>query len=372
MIELVDLKVSKTYKDLLTDLRAAAAPIILWGAGVGAGSIYDELTTQGISIRHIAVDRGYLPPPHNHFRGHEVCSIEDVCALERKGIILIGFYNNSMEELEERYKRLLGPDHEKFSFVALDHGVWADPANRLMSVDWIERHHRELNETMELLADDHSRQVLRAFLRQRISVQCGELNKYVQWPQYFLNELVSLGPAETYIDCGAYDGDSLKLFFDELKAREIDSYDSIYAFEPDPVNFERLVSAYASYSDMHLFNTCTWSHDDILSFESGKDMLSEVSVAGTNKVPATSIDNVLSGRQATFIKMDVQGAELPSIHGARNTIKTHQPTLAICIYHRREDLITLPKCIHEIFPAYKLFIRAHSVHAKELVLYAIP
>ncbi len=66
---------------------------------------------------------------------------------------------------------------------------------------------------------------------------------------------------------------------------------------------------------------------------------------GESKVFVTSIDNVVGDDKVTFIKMDVEGAELDSLKGAAKTIKMNAPKLAICIYHKTEDLWAIPKYI---------------------------
>jgi hypothetical protein len=74
----------------------------------------------------------------------------------------------------------------------------------------------------------------------------------------------------------------------------------------------------------------------------------------------------------TYIKMDIEGAELESLHGAERLIKENEPKLAICIYHRKEDLWTIIDYIDSLGIDYDYYIRAYEKTATELVLYAIP
>ena len=83
-------------------------------------------------------------------------------------------------------------------------------------------------------------------------------------------------------------------------------------------------------------------------------------------------DNIVDQEGVTFIKMDIQGSELAALHGAENTIRKSKPKLAICIYHKPEDLITIPQYIYSVMPDYKLYLRNHQFISKETVLYAIP
>ena len=75
--------------------------------------------------------------------------------------------------------------------------------------------------------------------------------------------------------------------------------------------------------------------------------------------------------KATFIKMDIEGSELEALKGAKNQIMNYSPRLAICVYHKREDLITIPQYIKKLVPEYKLYLRAHFPYASELVIYGI-
>ena len=73
----------------------------------------------------------------------------------------------------------------------------------------------------------------------------------------------------------------------------------------------------------------------------------------------------------TFIKMDIEGAELEALKGSREIIQRYRPRLAISAYHKKEDLVELPLYIKELVPEYKLYIRHYSNAGVETVLYAV-
>ena len=68
--------------------------------------------------------------------------------------------------------------------------------------------------------------------------------------------------------------------------------------------------------------------------------------------------------------MDIEGSEKEALKGARNTIKKYKPKLAICLYHKPEDIITLPQYILELAPEYKFKIRHYTTFAYDTILYA--
>ena len=97
-----------------------------------------------------------------------------------------------------------------------------------------------------------------------------------------------------------------------------------------------------------------------------------VSQNGDIQIEVDTIDNILNGQEATYIKMDVEGAELLSLMGAEETIRKYKPKLAICVYHRFDDLLTIPKYIKSLSSEYKFYLRAHDKpYFFDLVLYAI-
>jgi hypothetical protein len=68
--------------------------------------------------------------------------------------------------------------------------------------------------------------------------------------------------------------------------------------------------------------------------------------------------------------MDIEGAELHALRGAKETIKRYKPTLAVCVYHSLRDFTELPLYIKSINPNYKLYLSHNSLQAGETILFA--
>ncbi len=75
--------------------------------------------------------------------------------------------------------------------------------------------------------------------------------------------------------------------------------------------------------------------------------------------------------RVTFIKLDVEGAELEALKGARDTIIREHPKLAICVYHKKEDIWEIPEYILSLSKEYRLYIRHYHWNPSETVLYAV-
>lgn len=185
--------------------------------------------------------------------------------------------------------------------------------------------------------------------------------------QYF--DVFSPEGSEIVIDAGAYDGITALRFL-EWGGEHIKK---VYAFEMDPANFSACEANITSCGGkITLIKKGTWDRDETLSISSSTSgsSSSRISEEGEEKAYLTTIDSVVKDEPVTFIKMDVEGAELKSLKGARNTIIKHHPRLAICAYHKREDLYELPGYILSLVPEYKFYLRHYDSHEGEIVLYA--
>jgi len=188
--------------------------------------------------------------------------------------------------------------------------------------------------------------------------------------QYFINDFFKYGKNEVFIDCGAYDGDTIENF---LKLQNME-YDKIIAFEPGMENYKVLESKFKGDKFL-LINKGVYSKNTKLYFSenaSGGE-ISEIPTGMKNEVEieVMAIDSLTDIKKVTFIKMDIEGAEMDALNGARETILRDKPRLAICIYHSNEDMLRIAEWIHNLVPEYKFYCRHHShVFIAETVLYA--
>lgn len=101
-----------------------------------------------------------------------------------------------------------------------------------------------------------------------------------------------------------------------------------------------------------------------------------VSTSAEEQVPLISIDDyVVAGRLARvdLIKMDIEGSELDALKGAMNTIKLFRPKLAICLYHKIDDPISIPNLIQATGVEYSFnFKWVQLTGGGEAVLLATP
>lgn len=191
----------------------------------------------------------------------------------------------------------------------------------------------------------------------------------MQEEQYFNTDFMKFSD-EVFVDAGCCD-----LMTAYKLQQHCNKLNKVYAFEPDASNYELCVKNMGKFGSdvVKMFDKGTWSSSGKLCFSATADGSSHVSENGDASIDVVTIDEAVAGREkVTFIKMDVEGSELESLKGAKNTIMKDKPKLAICIYHKPEDMITLPMYIKELNSNYKLYLRHHSNGAGETVLYALP
>ena len=91
-------------------------------------------------------------------------------------------------------------------------------------------------------------------------------------------------------------------------------------------------------------------------------------------VDVTTIDDYCSANniKPDFIKMDIEGGELPALIGGLKTIRNSRPQMAISIYHCDSDFINIPKYLYQNLENYKFKLGHYSPDINETVLYALP
>ena len=172
---------------------------------------------------------------------------------------------------------------------------------------------------------------------------------------------------EVVVDAGAYDGTTAIQFLEWGKGK----VKHVYSFEFDPVNAAKCEENLKPYADkITLVKKGTWDKDEVIRVRASGGVGSNIGLKGNTEALLTAIDSVVQDEHVTFIKMDVEGAELKSLMGARNTIIKNHPRLAICAYHKASDLYELPEYILSLVPEYRFLLRHYSSCEFETVLYA--
>jgi FkbM family methyltransferase len=227
----------------------------------------------------------------------------------------------------------------------------------------------EYQSLYDQLADERSRAVLDAVVGFRQTLDPTVLRPVVSEDDLYAPEgLFDFADDEVYVDGGSYDGDTIRTFIDRVGGRFAD----IYAFEPDPVTFQKLTGNFRDEPRVHSIHAGLYSRTGSLRFRDDASRGAIFADDGDIEMPVTTIDDVLRERRLTYVKMNIEGAEIDALRGGRNAIGAWQPRLAISVYHRASDLWRIPQLVLEICRDYELYLRQHDGGIIETVLYALP
>lgn len=198
------------------------------------------------------------------------------------------------------------------------------------------------------------------------------LGSPVKEEQYFPDSLFRVNDGEVFVDCGAYTGDTA-----EQVIRKNPAFSRIIAIEADPENFERLTNWVGSLDAsvacrIDALHAAAGGKRGKLRFRASGDEGARLATDGDVVVECIPIDDLTPENGPTFIKMDIEGAEIDALEGARRSIQTNRPILSICVYHRQNDLWRIPIFIHTLVEDYRLFLRPHYGDGWDLVCYAVP
>jgi len=351
--------VDRKFKDV-ESMRKSSRPLVMYGYGSYAKDVSRFLKQHGINVDLYCVDDSYIDGVSTPDDAPNVVGLSSVDTQISAYDIVIGFadYRRARKSISGK----LTPKKVYFIDAPNQYGF--------MNYDYVIENAQLFNETLGMLGDDLSKDIFKAFVNAKLSGDPEGLYDFAQPDQYF-DKVMDMGDQEFFVDCGAFDGDTLRSFISKTHNK----FCGYVAFEPDLKNYDMLKRATSELDDnrIEIHNVGCWSKESVLKFSSEDNTATITAQGGLGgeTIKVDSIDNILAGRSATVIKMDIEGAELESLRGAKNTIISNSPKLAICAYHKKEDLITLPQYIRSLNPKYSFYLRHHQFMSWELVLYAV-
>jgi FkbM family methyltransferase len=232
-------------------------------------------------------------------------------------------------------------------------------------------HATDIRCAAKVWGDEWSRNLFLSQLRFRLTLDSSVLPAHSPPAEtYFPPEIASKGD-DLFVDCGAFDGDSVEAFL----SRDLHGGARAIAIEPDPSNFASLAKrlerrGWTGRVSTH--NVAVSSEPGSARFHATASAGSALGVGGELSVPSVRLDDLLAEAPVSYLKMDIEGAEQDALRGAVGVLKARRPVLAICLYHKPEDLWEIPLFVDSLGCGYKLLLRAYAEDCWELVLYAIP
>ena len=244
---------------------------------------------------------------------------------------------------------------------ALFHGDNTGNLPSCPDVDCLWENRGRIGQVYEQLADGQSRKIYANILTFRLFGEGPEIPTLAQEEKYFPRELFTPSPDEHFVDCGAFDGQTLRDLL-ELTGGIIGAY---YGLEPDPANYKRLEQFAAGLPvelrEKVVLSPCAaWKEEGNIPLYALHGPGTFAASYGEDRAAATTIDRLLDGHRATAIKMNIEGSELAALKGARETICRWRPKLMIAGYHKTWDFWEVPELM--LRAGYKISLRSYMHH----------
>jgi FkbM family methyltransferase len=350
------------HRALERRLRAAKL-ICLFGAGEIGQAVASDLTLAGIRVDSFCDNNRALWG--TRIQGAADCiSVAELTSRKDDTLVLVtsGYHREICAQLAG-----LGlADYLPFSRSAIRNGRFLEQSDRRS----VQAH---LDALLEVLADERSRAIVPVVVGAWLAAEHDGGNRYasvMSGDQYFPTDIVTLSDHEVFVDGGAFTGDTLAAFLSRVGGR----FDQVLAYELDQHYFGQLQQQVERLGEdakkIQLFNLGLYNDNRSVRYQHNLAS-SAISADAGEWGAVVRLSDHQRGRPITFVKMDIEGAELAALQGAAEIIAAARPKLAICTYHEPEHLWEIPLYLKQLNPAYKIFLRHHSALEYETVCYAI-
>lgn len=348
-------------------------PVIFWGCGNNSYIVKKLLLAKGIIPTAYCDNNPKMTG--TIIDGVEVLSYEQVRErYKRYYMILTVAVNNALPILEQ-----LKQAGEKNPIFHMEKPFKVD--DEMLEYDYLESKWEEFKEVYEMLADEQSKKLFVENVNFRLSGNKVRLVQYIDGDTFFDRKLIPSSEHYSYVDVGAYTGDTLLRFYAFCGGK----YDAIYAVEPDKGNFlslEKMVK-FGRLERVHLFQVGGWDCKDELTFYTMnnsnsknfdspnffKNVVETVSSSWNienknhveQKIIVDTVDHLLQGRECTLLKINALAADFQTLKGSVETIKQYKPVIVGEFGTRKENLTKMLLFMKEKNSSYHIYLRQKMI-----------
>lgn len=195
----------------------------------------------------------------------------------------------------------------------------------------------------------------------------------------FDKSVLPLLDGKDVIDGGAWIGDS-SISFSMSKAKKV------FAFEPNPENFEHLKRVADQNGKIIPFQLGLLGHSDSIPLKVYTDLDMGAGYMGSDisdtfswkkyreiQTNAISIDEFVPAYNAEpgLIKLDVEGKEYEVIRGAEKTIRKYRPVIICALYHNPVDFFCIKPFLESLNLGYRFAIRRLDIYMPTTDVYLL-
>ncbi len=374
IVELLSERTRDNAVKKLSDLEQEllVQPIVIFGCGYLGSKVGKLLLSKGCSI--IACTDNNEKKWGAEINGITIISPADAAKLHGDAIFIVTIWSPG-HSFATTTKQLADLGIKRVVHVAAVLQLFPNellPHFHFQTPDYFFKHRAQIAEVYNAFADDESKRQYLAHIDCRINLNFEGLPESDPKNQYFPHGVVLLNDQEVFFDAGAYDGDTLQEFLERVEYK----FDRYIALEPDPGNRVKLQRKVESLNTdrVDIYPFAVGKENCTLTFNATGGPGAGISANGNGEieVECVRIDDKFFEERISYMKFDIEGAELGALLGAEKTIEKSKPKIAVCLYHLPDDPWSIPLYLKAKFPFYKFFVRTHHLDGFEFVLYAIP
>ncbi len=337
--------------DEITNINKDGLPLFLYGAGSAGQRSLSILNNMKIPVEDFCVSEQQNNP--KQIMGKKIIEFKDIKAKYEKFAVLIAVGEANKNDIVAEVKKQPCGVEILFSIDDLCGYFYKTECMKI-------------EEIKPLLADEKSYEILQEYVRYREAISYEELfalSRPIQ-DQYFDNEVIQMSENETFVDAGVFDGKTTLEFARLVK----NNYNAVLLFEPDTKSYrisKKTLEA-SGKKRCYIFDEGLFSEKKIVRFTNTGDGGSRIDMQGESidEIKVVALDDKIKEieciKEVTFIKMDIEGSEAEALIGAKEILKKDKPKLAVCLYHKWEDIYDIPKLVKSIRPDYKIYIRHYN------------
>lgn len=233
--------------------------------------------------------------------------------------------------------------------------------------------------TYELLGDQESKKEYCKLFRYILANCVGGGGKDFPIPhlleekQYLATDIYQIIENENIVDCGAFNGDTMRALWGQLAPKGWESYTAV---EPDRINRHKLQQSVENdlpdymRDKVQVIAAAVSDQAGTVCFATTGSSASCLTKQAEDMISVVRLDDVIQ-HPVTFLKMDIEGYEMRALKGAEQLIINNQPLMAICGYHHLEDLWEIPLYLKKLLPSHQIYLRNYA-GVIEYVFYAVP
>lgn len=328
-------------------LKNTGLPVFIYGMGDGCVKLLKQFEKEGIKESGIFASDEFVRG--HSFMGHQVKRLSQVEEEYEDFVVVLAFgagYGSLIEKIDgiSRRHKLLVPDTAV---------VGGEPFTK----EYLSENFLKIKKVYDILEDSFSKKVFENILCYKITGEISYLREITTLPQEAYDNILKIARDSTYVDLGAYNGDTVREFI-SLSGED---YKRIIAVEPNGRNYRKLCEYSQNVRNLTCINAACQSFSGEIKFSKGGGRMAKADGNGV-LTSCVSVDDIVKGDGCDYIKYDVEGAEKEALEGSRETVKSFSPKLCVALYHRLEDIFEIPLQIYEMNPDYKFYMRHYPYY----------